>query len=83
MMDLRLCIYLQYCEASQEANLTESVKEKRYFSCLAMTTTETCTQNSGMALLHACVLLVNQTELINQTFTFFNRQNHARVHEWF
>ena len=77
MMDLRLCIYLQYCEASQEANLTESVKEKRYFSCLAMTTTETCTQNSGMAL------LVNQTELINQTFTFFNRQNHARVHEWF
>lgn len=47
-----------------------------------MTTTEIYTRNSGIALLHACSLLVNQTELINQTFTNFNRQNHASVHEW-
>lgn len=56
IIDLHLCIYLQYCEVSQEANLTESVKENRHFSCLAMTTMETHAQNSGMALLHACVV---------------------------
>jgi len=81
-MNLHLYIYLQYCEASQEANLTESVKENRYFKNFTMTTTEIHTQNSGIVLLHACLLLVNQTELINQTVTNFNRQNHASVHEW-
>ena len=81
-MNLHLYIYLQYCEASQEANLTESVKENRCFKSLTMTTTEIYTQNSGIALLHACSLLVNQTELINQTITNFNRQNHTNVHEW-
>lgn len=61
IMNLHLYIYLQYCEASQEANLTESVKENRYFKNLTMTTTEIYTQNHDIALLHACLLLVNQT----------------------
>lgn len=37
-MNLYLYTYLQYCEASQEADLTVSVKENRYFNSLTMTT---------------------------------------------